>query len=58
MANSTNPVAEAITEKIKELMLDDLSKADIREIIKTAHPNFPAQLFEASYSEAFTAIVG
>ena len=58
MENSleTNPIAKAIQEKIKGLLYEDLSKSDIREKIKTAHPNFPDYLFEHCFAEAFCTL--
>jgi hypothetical protein len=51
-----NPIAEAITEKIREMLYEDISKSDIREAIKTSHPNFPSAIFEECFSEAFATV--
>jgi hypothetical protein len=51
-----NPIAIAIKEKMKEMLYDDLSKSDIREAIKEAHPGFPDHLFEECFTEAFTTL--
>jgi hypothetical protein len=58
MENSleTNPIATAIQDKIRELLYEDLSKSDIREKIKAAHPNFPDHLFEWCFTEAFCTL--
>jgi hypothetical protein len=58
MENSleTNPIAVAIQDKIREMLYEDLSKSDIREKIKAAHPNFPANLFEHCFTEAFCTL--
>jgi hypothetical protein len=41
---------------MKEMLYDDLSKSDIREAIKEAHPGFPEHLFEECFTEAFTTL--
>ena len=46
----------AVTQKIRDLMLNDMRKADIRESIYNEYPNYP--LFEEAYSEAFTSVMG
>lgn len=51
-----NPIAIAIKEKMKEMMYDDIEKAEIREVIKEAYPGFPEHLFEECYTEAFTSL--
>lgn len=58
MENSleNNPIAVAITEKVRELLFEDMSKADIKEKIKSAHPNFSETMFEACFSETFTTL--
>ena len=51
-----NPIAIAIKDKMKEMLYDDLSKSEIREVIKEAHPGFPEHLFEECFTEAFTTL--
>jgi len=51
-----NPIAIAIKDKMKEMLYDDLTKSDIREAIKEAHPGFPEHLFEECFTEAFTTL--
>lgn len=51
-----NPIAQAITNKIKDLLGEDLLKSEIKAVIKDAHPNFPDHLFEEAFSEAFTTL--
>lgn len=52
----TNPIAVEITKKVKELLFEDMPKQDIKEMIKSAHPNFSDTMFEACFSEAFTTL--
>ena len=51
-----NPIAIAIKDKMQEMLYDDLTKSDIREAIKEAHPGFPEHLFEECFTEAFTTL--
>jgi hypothetical protein len=53
---ATNPIYLAIQDKIRDLLYEDLSKSDIRETIKTAHPNFPDHLFEQCFADAFCTL--
>ena len=53
---STNPAHTVIQDKIREMLYEDLSKSDIREKIKEAHPNFPDHLFERCFTEAFCTL--
>lgn len=52
----SNPIDQAVKERIKELLYDDLEKSDIREVIKEAYPHFPDFLFDECFSEAFCAL--
>ena len=52
----TNPIAEAVQEKIKELLYDDLEKSDIKDLIKEAYPHFPDTLFEECFANAFCSL--
>lgn len=58
MENSleNNPIAVEITKKVQELLFEDMEKADIKEKILSAHPNFSETMFEACFSEAFTTL--
>jgi transposase len=56
MDSKINPVHQAVQEKVKELLYEDLSKSEIRELIQSAHPNFPAHLFEEVFTEAFCSL--
>lgn len=52
----SNPIAVAIKDKMKEMLYDDIEKAEIREVIKEAYPDFPDFLFEECFTEAFTSL--
>jgi hypothetical protein len=51
-----NPIYIAIQEHIKEMMYNDNSKQEIKEVIFSKFPDLPASAFESCYSEAFCSL--
>lgn len=51
-----NPIYLAIQEQIREMMYNDNSKVDIKEVIFSKFPNLPESAFELCYSEAFCTL--
>lgn len=56
MALSKNPIYVAIKEQIQDLLWDDMSKSDIREMLKQ-NSMISEEIFEAAYSDAFASLV-
>ncbi len=51
-----NPIAKAITEKMTELLSEDMNKRDIREKINETYPNIEPFIFEVCFCEAFASM--
>jgi hypothetical protein len=45
-----------VTESIRKCLYNDLTKYEIREIIKDMYPDLPRDFFEECYTEAFTSL--